>query len=119
MTSVVDLPAAASEGPADGAATSSPGGPPGGDPPAHPVTRFLNSMSRALDQLAEAPTWSMSAAEQGDALVRLRAQRARLAELEMRVLLSADRNDVGKAEGATSTPAWLAHATGSTRAECF
>src|SRR3954452_11444544 len=100
MTSVLDTPAL-TDAPVSGPVSDPADGPPGDELPPHPVTRFVDSLGRALDQLAEVPTWSMTPAEQRDVLVRLHAQRARLAELEMRVLVSADRNDVGKDAGAT------------------
>jgi hypothetical protein len=61
----------------------------------------------------------MTPAEQREALVALRVQQARLKELELRVLVAGDRNGIGADSGATSTPAWLAHQTKSTRAGCF
>src|SRR3954453_6192125 len=92
----------------------------GGEPPSHhPVVRFLDSLSRGLDALSQTPMWSMTPAEQARGMVASRAQRTRLAELELRVLVAADRNSVGSEAGATSTAAWLADATGSTRAACF
>ena len=75
------------------------------------MLRFTASLSAALDRLAQTPTWSMTRAEQREALVELRRQRNRLHELELRVLVQADRDDVGADSGAVSTPAWLAHAT--------
>ncbi len=39
-------------------------------------------------------------------------------ELELRVLVQADRDDVGADSGAVSTPAWLAHATRTSTASC-
>lgn len=93
--------------------------PPVGQPPAgHEVVRFAHSLSDALDRLAEVPTWSMTPAEQRQALVALRRQRSRLEELELRVLVQADRDDVGEDSGAVSTPAWLADATRTTTAAC-
>jgi hypothetical protein len=83
------------------------------------VLRMCDSLDRALDALADTAMWAMSPAEQREALVTLRSQRARLEELELRVLASADRNQVGTESGSTSTAAWLAHATKSTRAACF
>ena len=83
------------------------------------MVRFTASLSGALDRLAETPTWSMSPAEQREALVELRRQRARLKELELRVLVAAERNQVGADSGATSTPAWLAHATKTSRSAAF
>ena len=78
----------------------------------------MDALTRGLDGLSQTPTWSMTPAEQAEVLVALRAQRARLAELELRVLVAADRNTVGAEAAATSTAVWLAEATGSTRAAC-
>ncbi len=92
--------------------TIAPPPPPAGPPPtAHPVVRFLDSLSSALDRLADAPLWSMTPEEQRHSLVAMRRQRARLEELELRMLAQADRDQVGAESGATSTPAWLAHET--------
>src|SRR5690348_8367122 len=91
---------------------------PGGLQP-HPVVRFVGSLAGALDRLESVPAWSMAPGEQRQALVALRGQRARLEELELRVLVAGDRNGIGADSGATSTPAWLADQTGSTRAGCF
>ncbi len=41
-----------------------------------------------------------------------------MAELKLRVFVQADRDGVGAESGATSTPAWLAHATKTTSAGC-
>jgi hypothetical protein len=89
------------------------------DAPVHPVLAFATSLAQALDGLAGVSGWSMTPDDQRRALVELRRQRARLEELELRVLVAADRNEIGAESGATSTAAWLADATGSTRAECF
>ncbi|QNN52335.1 HNH endonuclease signature motif containing protein [Nocardioides mesophilus] len=93
-------------------------GPPPGGPPVggHVVVRFVSSLSGALDRLSGAPLWSMTPEEERTALVELRRQRARLEELELRLLLQADRDEVGAESGAVSTPAWLAHATKTTAA---
>jgi hypothetical protein len=93
--------------------------PTGGVPPRHPVVAFVGSLGSALDALSGVPTWSMTPAEQRDAVVALRRQQARLAELELRVLVAADRNEVGQEAGATSTAAWLADATRATRPSAF
>jgi hypothetical protein len=85
---------------------------------AHPVLRFARAVDRAFDQLGDAPTWSMTPGEQREALLILDRLGARRAELELRVLVSADRNDVGADTGATSTAAWLADATRQTRQHC-
>ncbi len=81
--------------------------------------RFTGSLSSALDRLEQTPAWSMTPSEQRQALVELRRQHARLRELELRVLCAADRNQVGADSGATSTAAWVAHETKSTRQACF
>jgi hypothetical protein len=99
--------------------TTAPPPPASGHAPDAPaVLRFAASLSAALDRLAETPMWSMTPAEERAALVELRRQEARLKELELRLLLQADRDGVGAASGATSTPAWLAHATRTTTASC-
>lgn len=91
------------------------GGSRSGMPP-HPVLRFARAVDTAFDQLGDAPTWSMTPAEQRETLLILDRLGSRLTELDLRVLASADRNDVGAEAGATSTAAWLADATGQTRA---
>src|SRR5512139_2159779 len=93
--------------------------PAGGAREPHAVVRFTASLSGALDRLAGVPMWSMTPDEQREALVALRRQRARLEELELRVLVQADRDGVGADSGATSTPAWLAHATHTGRTAAF
>ena len=102
MTTVIAPPPPA--GPADGPA-----------PAGHAVVRFAASLSGALDRLADTPTWSMTPAEQRVALVELRKQRTRLEELELRVLVQADRDGVGADSGAVSRRRrGLAHATRTT-----
>ena len=96
-----------------------PAPPSGGAPTAHPVVRFAGSLHGALDRLAPVPAWSMTPVEQREALVELARAEARLAEVRLRVLVAADRNQVGAESGATSTPAWVAHATHTTRAAAF
>ena len=46
--------------------------------------------------------------------MELAAQQSRLKELELRLLLQAERDDIGADSGAVSAPAWLAHATRTT-----
>ena len=121
----IDTPTAAdgtrpAEGTAGGAQPASGGSGSGGGPgSAHPVVRFAGALAGALDRLGPVAAWSMTPAEQREALVALHRQQARLAELELRVLAAADRNRVGADSGATSTAAWLAHATASTRQRWF
>jgi len=81
--------------------------------------RLTDSIGRGLDAVAEVPAWSMTAEEQREALVTLRRERIRLHELELRVLAEADRGNVGEDSGATSTAAWLAHETKTTRSAAY
>lgn len=67
--------------------------------------------------MAEAPLWSLSAAEAADTLVMLTQARAQLDELLMRVLRHADAVGAGLDSGATSTTTWWSHTTRTTRAE--
>lgn len=78
---------------------------------------LVDGLHAALDRVTETPAWSMSTAEQQQALVALTAAEARVSELKLRVLVSADRNQAGSDQGATSTVAWLAHQTLSTRSD--
>jgi len=89
----------------------------GGAPP-HQLLEFARAVDDALDRVAEAPAWSMTPDEQRETALLLNRLGSRLAELDMRVLAGADRNEVGSDSGATSTAAWLAHATRQTRARC-
>ena len=88
--------------------------PPAGPSTGHPVLRFVGSLAGALDRLAQVPMWSMTAAEQRQALVELATQQSRLKELELQLLLQGERDDIGADSGAVSAPAWLAHATRTT-----
>ncbi len=88
-------------------------------PEPHTLVRFTDALSAALDRVASTPAWSMTPDEQAQVLVRLRRQQARLREMELRVLVAADRNEVGVDDGSTSTAAWVAHRTARTRQSCF
>ena len=96
-----------------------PAGPPADGGPAHAVVQLVERLSRALADVAESPAWSMTPDEQREALIGLHRAEAGLVELRLRVLASADRNEVGADSGATSTPAWFAHATRTTTAAGF
>ncbi|HEX2894486.1 MAG TPA: DUF222 domain-containing protein [Marmoricola sp.] len=78
----------------------------------HPVGRFVAGLEELLDEVGPAPAWTMSPSELGDALPRLTRLQARLAEVVLRVLREADRQQVGDDVGATNTCAWWAHVTG-------
>lgn len=83
------------------------------------MLRFADSLHGALDRLAETPAWGMSAEEQREALLSLARAASRMAELQLRVLVAADRNQVGASSGATSTAAWMAHETKATTRRCL
>ena len=83
----------------------------GPEPTGHVIARFCTRLHEVLEGLTGAPAWSMTAQEQRVALVELTRASARLDELRLRVLVAADRNDVGADSGASSTGAWLTHAT--------
>jgi hypothetical protein len=83
----------------------------------HRVVALARRCREELTAGAEAPLWSLSAAEAGDTLVMLTQARAQLDELLMRVLRHAGRVETGLETGATSTTNWWAHATRTTRAE--
>lgn len=68
-------------------------------------------LKETLAAVAEAPLWSLTVEEHQAALVNLAGIEVQLAALRMRVLASADRNQVGRDQAASSTAAWLAHAT--------
>jgi hypothetical protein len=105
MTSLLDPPPPPAHPPPDG-------------PAPHRVLAAVEWIGSSLDRVAEVPAWAMSSAEQRETLVALARTEARLAELRLRVLAAADTGDVGAEVGATSTAAWLADATGRTRAAC-
>jgi hypothetical protein len=86
-------------------------------PPAHAILQCAGQIRAALEQVASAPTWSMTPDEQRASLIDLTRIQAQLAELRLRVLAGADNNQVGKETGATSTGAWLAHTTKQVRTD--
>ena len=81
----------------------------------HPIAAFGTRLHEVLDTLGDVPAWTMTPAEQRDALVALARAESRLAELRLRVIAAADRSDVAAETAATSTGAWLAHATRRSR----
>src|SRR4051794_8011942 len=83
----------------------------------HPIVWFGARVHEVLDGLVGCAAWSMTAQEQREALVELSRAEARIGELRLRVLAAADRNDIAADSAATSTSAWLAVHTGTTRAQ--
>ena len=55
----------------------------------HPVLGFLDLLEASLDEVAEAPMWSLGSVETTTVITRLSVDLARLAELEARALLQA------------------------------
>lgn len=97
-----------------------PAAPPPGPPSAgHAVVRFVASLADTVDRVAQAPVWSMTQEEQRAALVGLARAQSRLKELELQVLLQAERDGIGAESGAVSAPAWFAHATKTTTASRY
>jgi len=80
------------------------------------VVRFVASLTAALDRVSQVPVWSMTLREQRAVLVELDRQQRRLRELELRLLLQAERDGIGEDSGAVGAAAWLAHATRTTTA---
>ncbi|MFC6320657.1 DUF222 domain-containing protein [Nocardioides sp. GCM10027113] len=77
--------------------------------PTHPVLACTEAIGKELDLVAEVDPAYMRTEDQAAALVELSALAARVEELKLRVLASAD--EVALDSGARSAAAWLAHAT--------
>lgn len=77
----------------------------------HVISRFAGAALDAVARLADAPAWSMGPEEQRNTLLELDRLGEMVTELRLRVLAAADRTQVGADTGASSTAAWLAHAT--------
>jgi Domain of unknown function (DUF222) len=95
-----------------------PGAGPGAGP-GHGIVWFSDRVHAVLDGLAETPAWSMTVAEQKVALVGLARAEARIGELRLRVLASADANDIGKDTAAPSTALWVAESTRQVRSAAY
>jgi hypothetical protein len=83
----------------------------------HPVAQAVGMARAEIAGLAGMPLWTMGAEEAADTLLELTRLQAQVAELTMRVLDQATGLEVGAADGATSTAAWWAHHTRTTRGE--
>ena len=81
----------------------------------HPVVDFARRLTERLDVLASTPVWSMSAADQRDALVELSRGQAQLDALRLRLLAEADRSEATTATGAGSAADWVAVETRQVR----
>src|SRR3954451_19987937 len=78
----------------------------------HPLVGFADALEALLEDAGVGNAWSMTPAELQAVLPRITRAKARLTEVELRVLAEADRHAVGSHVGATDTPAWWAHVTG-------
>src|SRR4051794_3038806 len=83
----------------------------------HRVARAITVVRRELGDVAEAPVWSMDAAETTTTLGEVQSAKAQLAELEARLLSHADRIQVAAQSRASSTATWHAVATTTRRRE--
>jgi hypothetical protein len=83
----------------------------GAEPGGHLIARFSSRLHVVLDGLGHTPAWSMTADEQRTVLVELTRAQARIGELRLRVLAAGNSADIAAQSGASSTAAWLAHAT--------
>src|SRR3954451_22549995 len=78
----------------------------------HPLARFADALEALLDDASAGNAWTMTPDELQVVLPRLTRAKARLVEVELRVLAQADRQSIGSDAGATDTAAWWAHAPG-------
>ncbi len=84
---------------------------------AHPILAFLDDLEAGLDEVTEAPTWSLDKAQTTQVVTRLVGALGRLGELESRALGQAETLDLAGDLGARSLVAWLSRVTRQTRAE--
>jgi hypothetical protein len=80
----------------------------------HRVAAAVAGVRAALTGVADAPVWSMGAAETATTLTELDRAEAQVAELKARLLTHGHFVAVGQ-DIAMSTPNWLAHTTKTTR----
>jgi len=85
----------------------------------HPVTAAVTEIHGVLDEVTDTAMWTLQAPETGAALVELARAKARLVELETRVLEHAHTVEVGADVGSSSPEVWVANESRQTRAEVF
>jgi hypothetical protein len=73
----------------------------------HPAVEAVAAIDAALTELAEAPLWSMPAADVARLVVAVERIDRRLEAAKVELLAQADRSDVAAQTGASSTVAWL------------
>ena len=77
--------------------------------PEHPVAEAMTAIGAALDGVAKSPVWSLRDGQVEDLLDGAHRLEGRLAELTARLVEEADRRELAKRAGASSTRAWLRH----------
>jgi hypothetical protein len=82
----------------------------------HPILAALEACERAVEEVRDRQPGFMDTTAKETALRRLARLRAKLAELDLRLLAAAD--DVAEVHGARDPAAWLAHATRSDTSAC-
>src|SRR3712207_1596739 len=80
----------------------------------HRVARAVVAVRAELSHVADAPVWSMAAAETAATILEVQRAEDQLAELKARLLAHGDFVAVGQ-DVAMSTTSWLAHTTRTTR----
>ncbi len=83
----------------------------------HSVLGAIAAAGEVFDRAGDRPLWVLDAAGTRRALADLAALVSRVAELEARLLTHADTVEAYAEPGATTTAAWLGHATRVTRRE--
>jgi len=84
-------------------------------PPGHPHGLLVEGVEALLDELAGAPSWTLTPRDLTELLPRLARVQNRLDGLGLRLLREADRHQVGDPIGAANTAGWWATTTGVTR----
>lgn len=82
----------------------------------HSVTHFATRLRTRLDELVEAPTWSMTKDDKQQALRDLAVAAAQLESLRLRVLVDAERDGDVIEPSDRSVADWVARETRQTRA---
>ncbi len=86
---------------------------------AHPIDGAVARVHSVLDEVAEAPAWSMGQETTARVLVEIARAEARLVELRSRTLAHAEEVAVQERNASPSLAVWHANATGSTKRESF
>ena len=81
----------------------------------HPVLDFAHRLRERLDTVAKTPLWSMTAAEQREALTLLARARAQQDALELALLAEAERSGATTGSGAGTAADWLSVETRQVR----